>query len=368
MAQYVSVSEALKLVCPFKGDKAEVLAFISNVDTAFEVTDPERADVLYKFVLSRISGEPRVAITHRGLENWDELRAFLKNTYTEKRTLDYHATQLFGARQGKNDSISGWIQNVQKLSSKFREAALQDCEEDERVGIVALADKLRNICFVQGIASDRIQTIVRTRNSSTFDEIAETALEEESAIYSKNDRYRQGPPPSRVTCNNCGKAGHIAAKCYLKDKKDARVNKLGSETQGRTQKFQGSRRAEIKCYNCGEVGHMARDCKKPRHMRRNIPLAESVFEGRPPDRSNPSIGSVNTVGCKNGTATECISMRSEIINGNELLLLVDTGADISLLKPDHLDKTKQFDPKGRVKVKGVSGSTIQTLGSPNCYV
>jgi hypothetical protein len=46
MAQYMSVSEALKLVCPFKGDKTEVLAFISNVDTAFEVTDPEQADVL----------------------------------------------------------------------------------------------------------------------------------------------------------------------------------------------------------------------------------------------------------------------------------------------------------------------------------
>ena len=95
---------------------------------------------------------------------------------------------------------------------------MQDCEEDVRVGIVALADKLRNICFVQGIASDRIQTIVCSRNSSTFDEIAETALEEESAIYSKMRGIGKGPP-SRVTCNNCGKAGHIAAKCYLKEKR-----------------------------------------------------------------------------------------------------------------------------------------------------
>jgi len=31
--------------------------------------------------------------------------------------------------------------------------------------------------------SDRIQTIVRSRNHSTFDEIAETAIEEESAIF-----------------------------------------------------------------------------------------------------------------------------------------------------------------------------------------
>jgi hypothetical protein len=46
-----------------------------------------------------------------------------------------------------------------------------------------------------------------------------------------------------------------------------------------------------------------------------------------------------------------------------LLLLVDTGADISLLKPDNLDKTKQYDPEGRVQVKSVNGSIIQTMGT-----
>jgi hypothetical protein len=71
MTQYISVGEALKLVCSFKGNKTEVLAFISNVDTAFEVTDPEQTDVLYTFVLTRISSEQRIATTHRNLENWD---------------------------------------------------------------------------------------------------------------------------------------------------------------------------------------------------------------------------------------------------------------------------------------------------------
>jgi len=78
MAEYMSVSEALKLMSPFKKDKREVLAFISNVDTAFEAINPENSHILYKSVLTRISGEPQVAITHRNLENWDDLRTFLK--------------------------------------------------------------------------------------------------------------------------------------------------------------------------------------------------------------------------------------------------------------------------------------------------
>ena len=93
------------------------------------------------------------------MESWDELKEFLKNTYTEKRTLDYHANQLFSTKQSKAESVSDWIQRVRKLGSKFREAAPQDCEQDERAGILTLADKLRNICFVQGLHSDRIKQL-----------------------------------------------------------------------------------------------------------------------------------------------------------------------------------------------------------------
>jgi len=118
---------------------------------------------------------------------------------------------------------------------------------------------------VQGISSDRIQTIVRSRNGNTFDDIPETALEEESAIFSKNERYRQGPNLGRLVCHNCGKAGHVAAKCYLKDKKDVRLSKLGSEPGENVGKPRGSRKNDIKCYNCGETGHIAWECIKPRN-------------------------------------------------------------------------------------------------------
>jgi hypothetical protein len=96
----------------------------SNVDTAFEVIDPRNEGSLFKFVLTRISREPRTAIVHRNLENWEELKEFLKNTYTEKRTLDYHANQLFSTKQSKAESVSEWIQRVQKLGLKFIEATL----------------------------------------------------------------------------------------------------------------------------------------------------------------------------------------------------------------------------------------------------
>jgi hypothetical protein len=69
---------------------------------------------------------------------------------------DFHANQLFRARQEKAENISDWIQKIQALGSKIREAALKDCTTAERAGILTLSDRLRNICFIQGLQSDRI--------------------------------------------------------------------------------------------------------------------------------------------------------------------------------------------------------------------
>ena len=156
------------------------------MDTAFAVINPEQEDILCKFVLTRISGEPRTAINHRNLDSWAKLNEFLQNSYSiEKRTLDYQASQLFKARKGKDERVTNGIQKIQKLGSQFREAALLNCSDGAREGILDLSDRQRNICFIQGLASDRIQTIVRSRNYQNFDEIAETALVEESDITSK---------------------------------------------------------------------------------------------------------------------------------------------------------------------------------------
>jgi hypothetical protein len=56
MVEYISVGEARKLEIPFKGGKREMLALISNVDTAFDVINLKNSLYYCKFVFTRMSG------------------------------------------------------------------------------------------------------------------------------------------------------------------------------------------------------------------------------------------------------------------------------------------------------------------------
>ena len=69
------------------------------------------------------------------MDSWAELKEFLRNSYIEKRTLDFHASQLFKARQGKDERVTDWIHKIRTLGSQFREAALLNCNDGAREGI-----------------------------------------------------------------------------------------------------------------------------------------------------------------------------------------------------------------------------------------
>jgi hypothetical protein len=208
----------------------------------------------------------------------------LRNTYVEKRTLDFHA------RQEKSENISGWIRRIQALGSKFREAALKDCTQAERAGILTLSDRLRNICFTQGLQSDRIQTIVRSRNQDDFDEIAETALEEESAIFSKNERHK-GAEKYNVQCTNCKRMGHTSNKCYLKIRPYSYF-KTNSQVR------------EITCWNCSKF------CRKPRKTGEK--QDPEVGKRARTVRRQPEDGRCYAIGCISDCDSEFLEFEIEI--------------------------------------------------------
>jgi hypothetical protein len=54
----VSVSDAFKLVtAEFSGDKRKLKEFCENIEADFGLIDPDKYDLFYKYVRTRITGE-----------------------------------------------------------------------------------------------------------------------------------------------------------------------------------------------------------------------------------------------------------------------------------------------------------------------
>jgi hypothetical protein len=72
-------------------------------------------------------------------------------------------------------------------------------------------------------------------------------------------------------------------------------------------------------------------------------------------KQQPTDGPIYSIGCIGKESQEFLRLKVDISYEEELLFLIDTGADISLLKGEKLIEMMEFDPKRKMKVKCVDG-------------
>jgi hypothetical protein len=119
----------------------------------------------------------------------------------------------------------------------------------------------------------------------------------------------------------------------------------------------------ITCFRCGEKVHLARNCRKPPKKEKEFRKQKAVGKrhktiGRqPPDRL------LYSVSCRSLAYCDYVKLGLDVGNREKLPLVVDSRANIILLKSKKLLGTTEFEPRDRVRVKSVEGSLIETHGS-----
>ena len=83
---------------------------------------------------------------------------------------------------------------------------------------------------------------------------------------------------------------------------------------------------------------------------------------QPPDRRLYSIGCTNSQRCR------YVVLGLDVSGGRALSFLVDSGADISLVKSEKLLSTVEFEPRKRVRIRSVEGSVVETHGSVEAHI
>jgi hypothetical protein len=206
--------------------------------------DPNKHEILLKFVTAKITGEARSKLMVRDLtHSWERVKAILEENYATSRKVDY-AFKMFSARQSKNESTASWGNKKDELQTDLREAARRVCKS-EILGAIGLINHLGKACFIQGLYMKRIQTIVRNRGESILSQAIEKSLEEESANLPVKERSPSGANGPALKCVKCNKLGHTANRCVNQD-----MFPLPTA------------RSIMSCCNCGKEGHIAKDCRR----------------------------------------------------------------------------------------------------------
>jgi hypothetical protein len=201
----------------FDGDKRKLREFIENVDVAFELGHPSKHEVFLKFVKTKITGDARSKLMVRDLTHtWALVKGILEENYAIRRTFNFYACKMFSACQEKNESIASWRSRIDEMQTELREAAGRICRPEEILGAVWLICHLGKACFVQGLNSERIQTIVRSRGESiSLSQAVEASLEEECALLSIKEKSSTAAG-NIARCNNCNMLGHTAERCVFR--------------------------------------------------------------------------------------------------------------------------------------------------------
>lgn len=360
--EYCSIGEAMKLVtAPFDGDKKKLREFLDNVDVAFELVNPIYHVKLLKFVKAKITGDARSKLMVRDLtDSWEQVKHILEENYATKRTLDYYACKMFHAKQSKDEGIASWGSRIDEFQTDLREAARRVCKPDEIAGAVSLISHLGKACFVQGLNNDRIQTIVRSRGENILLSTAiEISLEEESAILSVKERGAPSGVTNNVArCQNCNKTGHVASRCFLR--RDSRPESRNVKAM-----------TGVKCYNCGRMGHFAKDCRCPkRDSNADWKSGPRGKDGQPAENRKKALNqlastaklNIKLAECDDNSILDTVTFNIEECKTGTARFLVDTGADISVIKVSSLKKGTVYMPDKRVQVQGISEEVLSTMG------
>ena len=145
---------------------------------------------------------------------WALVKSILEENYAIRRTLDFYACKMFSARQEKY-GFPSWGSRIDEMQTELREAARRICRPEEILGAAGLICHQGKVCFVQGLNSERIQTIVRSRGESiSLSQAVEVSLEE-CALLSIQEKSST-VAGNIFRCTICNKVGHTAGKCASK--------------------------------------------------------------------------------------------------------------------------------------------------------
>jgi len=346
---YSNFSEVRKIVSlSFSGESDNLQAFVEQCNLAYNVCHDDLKPSLLVHITNKVEGNARVDIRDECFEDWPELRTFLKGRFQDAKTEDQLMNDLFSLQQFPRESVTEFFRRIERLKLRIVEASGVSGPNKIYLDKIAL-NHFRNKCIPQ------ISHLLTIQTHNTPAEALAAAVQIEkfenqctrnshnsssNSAYSNYPKKQNSSQNSSKFCSFHKSSGHDTSECRANRTKshEAQVN-------------------VINCNYCKRDGHIIKDCRKLKWKQ-----AQEAKEDNQNTSTEPTSRSGDTTQILSCDPNVYITVKSENAKKGYLFLIVDSGAQMSILKKSSLTNLTMY-LKEKIEITGItSGQKYSSEG------
>ncbi|XKL68996.1 hypothetical protein PGB90_006765 [Kerria lacca] len=347
---------------PFRGDSTKISDYLNEVHLAYELCEPS---LRYKFFLilqTTVRGEPHERMREHPEEvtTYEKFMQFLKNNYEAQESFSTCLDLLQSASQTSNETCQEYSNRLTHLGYRALLASRvnQEIESNAASEIIRYTALRR---FKLGSKSDISKYLLGNSLATDLTSATRYAVEFEQQI--NQSKKNTSVTPHNKYCTLCRTSTHNTIECRSKNKKSRNINECSycripghHASECRKKKAQENKINNIKkpeCRYCKNIGHTVEECRKLKFRKQ-----------QDNEKKENNETSINDYKPKKINTLTHAKEETPIIKIKNLHLLIDTGAETSLIKYNKLTKDEKqlINEKHTEPINGVNGITEFTLG------
>jgi len=273
--------------------------------------------------------------------------------------------QLNSITQNKYEKIQDYAARVELALYRLLSEMTKDKTDAESITITKVWTSQAQNIFIDGL-DFQIRTVLRAMKLDSLEEMIKAALEEEQALGNLKPKFEKTNMTtfSKPKCFNCEGYGHLSKDCRRPRKS---TSNAGGNTSTFIKKEYSTSSSTMLCNYCKKPGHIVKDCRK---LKYNNEKKSKSGEGSSTSTDIKTIGDLKNnqvLMCKNRgkqiieLVKNQVKVHSQSFKSNENTFLIDTGADLNLIKISAVNNNVPIELKTS-KLQGIHETPIITLG------
>lgn len=268
----VSLEIAKSMLTSFNGNKRDLSEFIDNCDEALNLVNTSYKNILLTLIKTKITGNARLLIKDREFIDWNTLKTYLLEAYSDVRTAGQWQLELNSCRQTANENVRSYANKIERCYINLLKTLDKNLNNE---GKRACIDLLRNQAlnaFLMGLNRE-LAILVKSREPRTLEEAITLAQSEENEYLSKTEisKFQRVNDQTTRHCIHCNKPGHSSFNCFHRNKRETSIKTFSPQNSKPWNNNQSNykpsnqnnfQKNAKQCNYCKKFGHVISECRK----------------------------------------------------------------------------------------------------------